>query len=300
MNAAADKSKIRIVEVTKDSILFDNGKKLVCEQAKPEDRAEYLYFCDFPALKDRIGEIEFDEETLWFGQAEASCGDDCGLILGDRLSEDCGGKTRIFVNTYRIPNPNIAEAWIRKYERWRAPDFDLSGADPEEQREWAENRRRFRIDGSMIDPGAKLIYCGETVLTLNSGTFIEPAGPLPFSDAPVDYDPRTAMTITEVTNEYITFSNGKRITFDHCPDCCENNFADFEQIDDIGRNAVYYENELVFEAIESSGFRFGNRGGLLTFIPCYSCQNGYYTTELDVLYDDGLVLHLEETQFRCC
>ena len=66
--------------------------------------------------------------------------------------------------------------------------------------------------------------------------------------------------------------------------------------DDLGRDAVYYENELIFEAVEGAGFRFGNRGGNLTFIPCYSEQNGYYTTEIDIFYGGRAVLHLENTE----
>ena len=150
----------------------------------------------------------------------------------------------------------------------------------------------------MFSAGASLVYDGKTVLTMKTESFIVPAGSLPFSDAPVSCDPRTAMTIVEVTDEHITFSNGKQITFRHCPDCCENNFADFPQIDDIGRSAVYYENELIFEAVEGAGFRFGNRGGLMTFIPCYSWQNGYYSTNLDIHYGGRLALHLEEIKLE--
>ena len=69
---------------------------------------------------------------------------------------------------------------------------------------------------------------------------------------PVRYDPRRTMKIVSVTEKAITFSNGKKITWDHSRDCCEYNYADFEQIDDQGRHAVYYENELVFEAVERS------------------------------------------------
>lgn len=299
MEMTTDTGIIRIIEVTRDSILFDNGKKLVCEQAKPKDRAEYLYFCDFLALKDKIGESEFDEKTLRFSSATAlperySFG--CGLAISSWLDEgELHSKT--FIHTYRIPNPDVDQEWLHKYEHWdediNDPDYDWDSFDSDDLREWEECCGESAI-------GARLVYDGKTVMTMNGESFIDPPGPLPFSDAPVSYDPRTAMTITEVTGEYIAFSNGKKITFDHRQNCCESNYADFEQIDDIGRNAVYYENELVFEAIEGSGFRFGNRGGLLNFIPCYSCQNGYYTTELDIFYDSALVLHMEKTIFVWC
>ena len=91
------------------------------------------------------------------------------------------------------------------------------------------------------------------------------------------------MKIIEVTREHIKFDNGNIITYDHQQDCCEYNYADFEQIDDISRDYDYPEN-LIFEFIEECGFRFGGEH-FKTYIPCYSCQNGYYTGEIDIYYN---------------
>lgn len=41
------------------------------------------------------------------------------------------------------------------------------------------------------------------------------------------------MKIKQVTEVDITFDNGNRIYFDHEQDCCEHNYADFKQIDDL-------------------------------------------------------------------
>ena len=95
------------------------------------------------------------------------------------------------------------------------------------------------------------------------------------------------MKIIEVTREHIKFDNNKLITFDHDQDCCEDNYADFKQIDDLGRDYEYPE-ELKFEFVDYSGFRFGGEG-CMTFIPCYSEQNGYYTTAIDIYYDGEIV-----------
>lgn len=48
------------------------------------------------------------------------------------------------------------------------------------------------------------------------------------------------MKIKEVNTNYILFDNGSRITFDHEQDCCETNYADFEQLEDL---ALEYEFE---------------------------------------------------------
>lgn len=99
------------------------------------------------------------------------------------------------------------------------------------------------------------------------------------------------VTIAEVTDEHILFSNGSEITFDHPQDCCEWNYADFKQIEDIARNTVF-TLPLQFEEVDESGFRFGNPNKMF-FIPCYSDQNGYYTTEIDIYYDNHKVLEFD-------
>ena len=89
------------------------------------------------------------------------------------------------------------------------------------------------------------------------------------------------MKIKAVTDEYIEFTNGNKITYDHDPDCCEENYADFSQIEESAFNQEFVQ-PLVFEMVEDKGFRFGNPR--MYFIPCYSDQNGYYSTNLDIYY----------------
>lgn len=100
------------------------------------------------------------------------------------------------------------------------------------------------------------------------------------------------MKIVEVNYEHIKFDNGSIITFDHEQDCCEHNYADFEQIEEQALEAEFGK-ELVFEAVEGSGFRFGNKGTPMFFIPCYSEQNGYYSSDIDIYYNGEQVLNLE-------
>lgn len=99
------------------------------------------------------------------------------------------------------------------------------------------------------------------------------------------------MKIKNITDEFIEFDNGKMITFDHDQDCCEWNYANFKQIDDIGRNNIFNE-PLIFEAVDGYGFRFGNTDAMF-FIPCYSEQNGYYSDEIEIYYDGKLVLRFD-------
>ena len=96
------------------------------------------------------------------------------------------------------------------------------------------------------------------------------------------------MKIVRVDSTQILFDNGAQITYDHYQDCCEHNYADFKQIEDLARKTEFDE-DLVFEEVEDAGFRFGNPNKMF-FIPCYSEQNGYYTTNIEIHYNDCKIL----------
>lgn len=98
------------------------------------------------------------------------------------------------------------------------------------------------------------------------------------------------MKIVFVDDAKILFDNGDEITFDHSRDCCEWNYADFNQLDDVARSTEF-NSPIEFEAIENSGFRFGNRPSKMFFVPCYSCQNGYYSSDIDIYYNGNNVLN---------
>ena len=97
------------------------------------------------------------------------------------------------------------------------------------------------------------------------------------------------MRILKITEDSIEFDNGKGISFDHYQECCEINYADFEQLDSLARE-VDFSEPLVFESC-TYGFRFGNPPINMFFVPCYSIQNGYYSNELDIWYGDKEVIH---------
>lgn len=97
------------------------------------------------------------------------------------------------------------------------------------------------------------------------------------------------MKIKEVTDEHILFDDGSEITYDHYCDCCETNYADFEQLDTIARNTEF-DSDLVFEEADDFGFRFGNKPNKMFFVPCYSNQNVYYSNDVDIYYKGKEVL----------
>ena len=99
------------------------------------------------------------------------------------------------------------------------------------------------------------------------------------------------MKIKTVTDEAIIFDNGNKITYDHDQDCCEWNYADFSILNPNVINYDYDFNEnLEFKAVDGQGFCFGAEEHWI-FIPCYSEQNGYYSDDIDIYYNDELVLY---------
>lgn len=103
------------------------------------------------------------------------------------------------------------------------------------------------------------------------------------------------MKIKEIQDEQIIFDNGETIGFRHDADCCEWNYADFNQLDDIARNATF-TSPLVFEKVEEGGFRFGNQPNRMFFVPCYSEQNGYYSSDLTILYNGKEIIEFEDLE----
>lgn len=80
--------------------------------------------------------------------------------------------------------------------------------------------------------------------------------------------------------QIIEFRNGLCIEFFHDADCCENNFADLKALQNTG-----IEDDVIeVLTIEPSDYGFRLNG---YFVPCYSAQNGYYTTAISCKVTDA-------------
>ena len=99
------------------------------------------------------------------------------------------------------------------------------------------------------------------------------------------------MKISKVDEYSIRFDNGNFICFHHTQNCCEHNYADFSQLEELAFDTEFDE-PLSFEKVDMNGFRFGNKGKMF-FVPCYSDQNGYYSSSLNIIYNGVRVFKLE-------
>ena len=91
------------------------------------------------------------------------------------------------------------------------------------------------------------------------------------------------MKIKEINRCGIFFDNGNAITYGYDPECYEDNYPDFLQLEHTGIEDEEFSEDLEFEELES-GFRFGSWGNMF-YVPCYSYQNGYYSNCLDIFYN---------------
>ena len=99
--------------------------------------------------------------------------------------------------------------------------------------------------------------------------------------------------IIELREDYLKFDDGTCIETFHAQNCCEHNYADFEQLDDIARTTDFDTSRIEIDLLQNKGFRFGNKPLKMFFVPCYSRQNGYYSTEIDIFLNGKYVGEIE-------
>lgn len=95
-------------------------------------------------------------------------------------------------------------------------------------------------------------------------------------------------------NLELIFTNGKKITYYHCQDCCEDVYAAFDEIEEVAMEHEFHE-PLIFESVKDYGFRFGNKEYMVS-VPCYNIQNGYYSDDLEIKYGMETVIEDCEKQ----
>ena len=105
------------------------------------------------------------------------------------------------------------------------------------------------------------------------------------------------MKIVKIDSIGIEFDNGAKLTHFHYQDCCENVYADWKNIQvltKIGRNSISTE-ELDFDenltehilGLKGVGFVLEDKNGIQLFVSCYNQQNGYYSSDLELIYTDS-------------
>ena len=110
------------------------------------------------------------------------------------------------------------------------------------------------------------------------------------------------LKVIKVENDTIEFNNGVKLFSNHEQDCCENHYLSMNDltIDDFEGLEFDLSNDDFFERIEGYGIALKPINGHPVRIPGYGLNNGYYSSNLDLVvdYPDGSQTnyHIDECQ----
>ena len=104
------------------------------------------------------------------------------------------------------------------------------------------------------------------------------------------------MKIVSINKAGILFDTGMTLEDYHEQDCCEDVYADWVNMQIMGEreknyvNAAdldFFENILMsIVPIDDLGFYIVTKQGICILVSCYNYQNGYYSSDLELKYDD--------------
>lgn len=106
------------------------------------------------------------------------------------------------------------------------------------------------------------------------------------------------MKVKTVDKDSITFENGITLTSNHEKDCCENHYLDFSnlKLEDFEELEFDLTGDTFFERVEDYGIRLLPTNGHPISIPGYGYNNGYYSSNLDLVLSDGREFNITECQ----
>jgi len=97
------------------------------------------------------------------------------------------------------------------------------------------------------------------------------------------------LKVVKIENDEIYFENGVRLFADHDQDCCENHYLSMDDLtmDDFAGLEFDLTNDNFFKRIEDYGIELVPINGHSVKIPGYGSNNGYYSSNLDLVLTDG-------------
>lgn len=110
------------------------------------------------------------------------------------------------------------------------------------------------------------------------------------------------MKIKEISETNIIFDNDYKLEYYHDQDCCEEVYAEFDILKTynvstktgkcINIKEIDFREDLnkLVKGIKGQGFNMISKIGEKFFVPCYNVQNGYYSSDLE------LILHKKDTK----
>ena len=99
----------------------------------------------------------------------------------------------------------------------------------------------------------------------------------------------TNLKVVSVDSDSIQFENNIQLYSNHDSDCCENHYLSMEDltIDDFKGLEFDLSNDNFFNRIEGYGIELIPVNGHSIKIPGYASNNGYYSSNLDLIISDN-------------
>lgn len=96
------------------------------------------------------------------------------------------------------------------------------------------------------------------------------------------------LKVVEVVGNFIKFENGVKLYSDHDQDCCESHYLSFEDLslDDFNGLTFDLSGENFFNRVPGYGIELIPNHGFPVRIPGYGWNNGYYSSDLNLMLSD--------------
>ena len=97
------------------------------------------------------------------------------------------------------------------------------------------------------------------------------------------------LKVVKIDSDSLEFDNGIRLYSYHDSDCCESHYLDLSNIllEDFEGLEFDLTNDNFFERIEDYGIALKPIKGFPVKIPGYGYNNGYYSSQLDLIITNG-------------
>lgn len=93
------------------------------------------------------------------------------------------------------------------------------------------------------------------------------------------------LKVVKIDSDSLEFDNGVKLYSNHDQDCCENHYLSLSDLtlDDFKGLEFDLSNDDFFERIEDYGIALKPINGFPVRIPGYGSNNGYYSSNLDLI-----------------
>lgn len=95
--------------------------------------------------------------------------------------------------------------------------------------------------------------------------------------------------VVKVDSDGLEFNNGVRLDSNHDSECCESHYLSFADLTIADFEGLEFDltTEEFFERVDGYGIALKPLYGHPVRIPGYGSNNGYYSSQLDLVLSDG-------------